>query len=477
MRITIPTYVQEVLDALITAGFEAYVVGGAVRDALLGRKPDDYDVVTNARPDEIKLLVQHTNLTIAGAVGEAFGVILLSVGRRTVEVASYRNETYGDDSHRPAEVWYCDRLDEDLGRRDFTINSMALSADGTLIDMYGGLDDLHNKCLRTVGNAEKRFEEDALRMFRACRFIAQLSFKPDPKIKKAIIRNLDRVQGLSVERVRVELDKMLCGAYAAQGLALMVETELNKETCRQRINGQKVAIPILPELSQLVGVEQNPLYHKYPVWEHTLVAVSKGDRSLEVEWALLLHDVAKGTEGIRGYNADGTPNDHGHEVKSALMAEVILGRLGYPKAVINRVVWLVRNHMRFGANMAREDSTTWKWLRKTAREGPFRITKEMAEGFKQLVAVCIADLAACNVHEQELISAQSYGKKLIVMAYEMPIHTSDLNVSGADVAKIIADKASLGDYMQIMLQRVQDGTLENKEGALLTAANAWEERR
>ncbi len=477
MLFNLPSYVKQALAILNEAGFEAYVVGGAVRDMILDREPEDYDIVTNARPDEIQLLAEKNGIASKGEVGKDFGVVLLVVEKHTIEVASYRNEIYGADSHRPAEVWYCDKLSEDLGRRDFTINAMAMSSDGELIDIYNGQEDLRNKVLRTVGNPEKRFDEDALRMFRACRFVAQLGFAPDDSIKRAIKRNLERVRGLSLERVRMELDKLLVGNYVAQGLELMTASELLGESCRLRKEGEYINVPILPEILKIVGVPQNPEHHLYDVWGHTLEAMKHSDGSLEVAWAILLHDIAKGKEGVRKLDENGQPTDHGHEKVGAEMAADILRRLGYNKEFITLVCWLIGNHMHYGVNIDRPNESVLKWVRRTAREGPFRITKDMAEAFKKLVAVCVADMAACNVHEQEVMSAQIFGTKLIVMAYEMPVHTSDLNVSGKDIAEYLTKKVDLGTLMQILLRRVQDGNLKNTEAALMEAAVNWQARK
>jgi tRNA nucleotidyltransferase/poly(A) polymerase len=386
VKFDIPTYVKQVIMALTNAGFEAYVVGGAVRDLLLGKEPKDYDVATNARPDEIKVVAQLSGFGVVGELGENFGVIMLTIGRHSVEVAAFRNETYGADAHRPAEVWYCDTLEEDLGRRDFTINAMALDYSGEIVDYFAGRDDLQKKILKTVGNADKRFEEDALRMFRACRFVGQLGFSYDTKIKLAIKHNLSKVAGLSLERVRTELNELVCSQYAEKGMALLVVSGLAGESCRYRADKTEQLIPILPELMNLVGVKQNSIYHKYDVWNHTLAALTNSDRSLEVGWAIILHDVAKGLKCIRGVNAEGEPTDFGHDVQGAKIARDILTRLHFSKATVQRVTWLVKNHMRFGSNIDVKDETNLRWVRQTAREGIFRVTKEMAEAFKQLVA-------------------------------------------------------------------------------------------
>ena len=169
MKLTIPSYVKTVMDVLQSHGFEAHVVGGAVRDMLLGRVPDDYDVVTNARPEQILRTAEDAGIPVVSELGQNFGVVILRVERHGVEVAAYRNETYGSaDAHRPAEVWYCRTLEEDLSRRDFTINALAVDQNGHITDCFQGLDDLRGRVLRTVGDPDRRFSEDALRMFRAC---------------------------------------------------------------------------------------------------------------------------------------------------------------------------------------------------------------------------------------------------------------------------------------------------------------------
>ncbi len=478
MKLELPSYVEKVLDLLQHNGFEAYVVGGAVRDLLLGRVPDDYDVVTNARPDEIKLVAEQAGIPVVSELGQNFGVVILLVEKHGVEVAAYRNEAYGsEDAHRPAEVWYCETLEEDLGRRDFTINALAVDKEGNITDCYDGLSDLRGRVLRTVGNADKRFEEDALRMFRACRFTAQLGFTPDPRIAQAIHNNLARVEGLSLERVRTELNKLLMGAYAGEGMDLMVRTGLAGESCRIRKNGKFVKVPILPELLDLVDVPQNPAFHPYDVWQHTAVALDKGDRSLEAGWGILLHDIAKGREGVRSVNKEGQPADHGHEVVGAAMARNILERLHMPRELVERVSWLVRSHMRYGFLSSQDDDKTWHWLRQEARSGQFRLNKDMAEAFKQLTAVCIADVAATNADHTDIIHAQMYGKRLVKMAYLMPVHTSDLDFSGRDALEAGARPEQLKALMPNLLGRVQDGKLRNDPEELEQAAKKWLKRQ
>ncbi len=478
MEFVLPGYVKTVMKALQNSGFQAHVVGGAVRDLLLGKIPDDYDVVTNARPDEIKLVAEKNKIPVVSELGQNFGVVILRVGNHGVEVASYRNEAYGqEDSHRPAEVWYCETLEEDLGRRDFTINAMAVDLEGHFTDCYNGLEDLRGKVLRTVGNANKRFEEDALRMFRACRFIAQLGFAPDPKLLPAITRNLQRVRGLSLERVRTELNKLLAAPYAGKGMDLMVQSGLAGETCRVRHEGELFPVPILPDVLDLVDVPQNPAFHRYDVWRHTMTALDKGDHSLATGWAILLHDIAKGRPGVRGINKEGQVCDYGHETVGAAMAQKILHRLQLPEALVKRVAWLVKNHMHFGFISGQDDGKTWHWLRKEARSGHFRSNREMTEAFTQLTAVCIADTAATNATPNDILHAQMYGKRLMMMACLMPVHTSDLQITGRDALQLGAEKEQLGPLLSVLLLRVQSGELKNTEEVLKKAATRWIKRQ
>ena len=206
-RYPLPEAVRTLLQTLEQAGFEAYAVGGCVRDTLLGRTPHDWDITTAATPDEVERVFAASPFKVVGTVGRAFGVSLVEWAGATYEVATFRGEEYGADSHRPEKVYYAKHLADDLARRDFTVNAMAFRSDGILIDPYDGRKDLRKKRLQTVGAPDERFREDALRLFRACRFIAQLGFRPTRELCAAMPPAFARVEGLSLERVRAELDR------------------------------------------------------------------------------------------------------------------------------------------------------------------------------------------------------------------------------------------------------------------------------
>ena len=477
MDFTIPEYVNKILKTLMAAGYDAYLVGGAVRDLLLAKEPEDFDVVTNAKPAEIIAVARRAGFGVVEELGQNFGVVMVVVDGNSVEVAAYRSESYGEDAHRPESVWYCETLAEDLARRDFTINAIALDIDGRVIDYFNGLEDLKNRELRTVGKASQRFAEDALRMFRACRFISQLGVTCDAEVFAAITEQLPRVSGLSMERVRTEINKLMKGEFVNLGLDALVRSGLADQSCRNRQNGKEKQIPILPELSALVGVPQNPNFHSHDVWNHTLKAVSFGEKSLEVRWALLLHDIGKGQPTVRGFDNEGNPTDYGHEELSAFMAEKILRRFQFSASFVKRAVWLIANHMQLGFRVGKDEYGTKRWLRKVALSGAFRWNKDLQEAFSQLTSVCLADLAATKAHEQEIITMRMYNEELLRLAADMPVHTSDLLLSGKQIAKMLGSKEKLPQIMQILLKRVQDGTMENSEKALTEAVKKWQQRR
>ena len=560
MQNSLPAYVLKTLQILNAAGYEAYVVGGAVRDMLLGIEPGDFDITTNARPEQIASVLRAAGYTLAENLGENFGVVVAVTEGHALEIATFRNEryAYGQDAHRPAEVWFCDTLQEDLSRRDFTVNAMAMDSFGKLYDFFCGQEDLKAKLLRAVGNPKQRFAEDALRMYRACRFVSQLDFtyvegndtaadvlgeydeeqtveqnlrsamikagKPVPAdmktmgpdaqltgsldgngfgqpgtkyyLQKRYVFDISQCRNLSLERVKTELDKMLLGKAAGKGLALFLSSGLANAQCRVRDKGTETFVVVLPELAHLPGLPQNIRFHCYNVWEHTLAAVDKSPRELVLRWALLMHDVAKGLPGVRGTTPDGYPNDHGHEQKSSEMAETILTRLRYPRPFVRRVRWLVAKHMRFAPMMIHKNNTLLRWIRSEAVGGTFRTEKEMAESFAQLTEVFLTDMGATwagVLQEPVMEEGRRLGEEAVRIARDrMPVHTSDLKVSGDEMQKLIERECpvhnrnmdeqeethnnskpqrtvSTGEAMKYLLARVQSGSIPNERKALLRA--------
>ena len=331
MKRSIPKEVVEVSMTLAKAGFEAHLVGGCVRDTLLGVQPKDWDVATNAHPEEVqKIFPEHVYENEFGTVGVKTEAEDASL--KVIEVTTYRIEGKYSDKRHPDEVRFARTLEEDLSRRDFTVNAMAMGLKGDIIDPYGGEKDLRARIIRTVGDPEQRFGEDALRLMRAVRFAVQLDFEIEPATEKAIAKLASPLKHIAAERIREELSKILMTPLAARGILLLEKLGL--------------LAYVLPELREGLGVGQNK-HHVYTVFEHNLKALDYSARqgySLEVRMASLLHDVGK----PRAKKGDGIDSSfHQHEYIGAKMAVKMLDRLRYSREFVDKVAHLVRRHMFF----------------------------------------------------------------------------------------------------------------------------------
>lgn len=344
-RTTQSNYIDyDMLDMIITLAEifrthhkQLYMVGGTVRDVLLHRgESADADLATDARPEEIKQLVASTNPSAVVLVGERFGTVRLHYGTSIVEITTFRSERYNSESRKP-EVCFGDSLEEDLLRRDFTINAMARDPlNGHIIDLFGSRQDLKAQVIRAVGNEpDKRFDEDPLRLLRAVRFAAQLDFGIEPETYVSIARQASKLQKISRERIRDEMNKLLLSAHPRKGLDLLVELGLMEW--------------IIPEVLELRGVSQQSLPRAIStkdVYSHVLRVVERTPARLITRWAALLHDIAKPrTRTIE----DGKVHFIGHEDVGAYMARAILKQLHFDREFIENVSKLVRLHMRANA--------------------------------------------------------------------------------------------------------------------------------
>ena len=457
-----------VLDALTDEGFEAYLIGGIVRDTLLKRECHDIDICTSALPDDI-IRVADLRGWRTSEVGRAFGCIIVTVEGKSYEVVTFRGESYGTDSHRPSEVYYGVSLEEDVKRRDFTMNGLAMRADGTVIDLVGGQADIKSRIVRCIGDGKARFAEDALRAYRACRFSAQLGFDLDEAIVPAIAHNLSRVRGLSVERVRAELDKTLLSSHPARGLKAMMDSGLLDASVTVRERGQLREVAVIPELRHLVDLPQNPLYHKHDGWHHTLAVVEASPAELTVRWAALLHDVAKGTDGIRG-EKNGQSTDHGHATAGADIARDILTRLGQPKQMVERVSWLVREHMGCAPT---DKKGALRWLKKRATD--FRTKEDLIDALRQLNALLIADdigTGRCEGRGRDELFAEVFA-----LAERTALYVRELAVGGRDLMPVLGDGQAVGRMLDTLLHRVSQGELANEKDVLLAAAEKSHRRK
>ncbi len=358
MRFTISPQAAKALRALEAAGYEAYLVGGCVRDDLMGIPPHDYDITTSARPDEIKRVFSGCRLVLDG---EKHGTISPVIDGDLTEITTFRADGAYSDGRHPDEVSFSTRLSDDLERRDFTINAMAWSERTGLVDLYHGEEDLKNGCIRAVGDPQARFREDALRILRGMRFASRLGFSIEPQTAAAMHSLAPRLEAISRERVFAELTGILQGEHAMTVLS----------------DFHDVLFTVVPELFPLYMCPQKSVYHIYDVWEHTLhVLDAVAPRTPVLTWAALLHDCGKPQTRMR----DRKGYDHypQHQAVGAKMAERILQSLKVSNAFLKDVCTLVLYHDE------KLDAQTAKLL--MYRVGP--------ERFEALVSLRRADLLA-----------------------------------------------------------------------------------
>ncbi len=463
---------KKLLQIIEESGYEAFIIGGAVRDILLHRSPKDIDIVTSAEPEIVIEIMRSHSISCTDCVGKAFGVVVVNFEGASFEIATYREEVYGEDSHRPESISYAQSLEDDVKRRDFTVNALAMDYFGHIYDYTDGERDLQRKVLRAIGEPVARFREDALRLFRFCRFIGQLGFNPDKKTQDSMVDAFDRVKGLSLERVKIEIEKLLLSPFVAKGMDVLVQSGLSNESCRVIDNGKIEEVAILPELEHLVDLPQERAFHKYDGWLHTLVALQESKAELTIRWAVLLHDVAKGLPNVREIRK-GRLTDYGHDKEGAKIAREILTRLRYPKRFVDTVEWLVANHMHFHYFAVHEEANAIKWIRKEALSGRFRNAAELSEAFALLTEVCIADVIGCGKENSATEGTKAFGEYMVEISKEFPIHTRDLKY-GAEL--IALSGAQTGQMLKALLKQVQDGQIENKEEVLLEQGQRWLKR-
>ena len=318
----------------------AYLVGGPVRDTLLGRKPKDFDFASPLVPDEIEQHVKAAGKR-AYITGKRFGTVGFTVNGQFVEVTTFRSETYGKT--RKPEVEFVGSINEDLSRRDFTINAIA-QRKGKLIDPFDGQEDLSSRVIRAVGNPSVRFNEDPLRMLRAARFVAQLDFSIEEKTLASIRKNAHKVMNVSKERWIQELDKLLIADNATKGLQVLADSDLLKF--------------VLPELRLQVGYDQNSDWHDLTLWEHTLHTVDKTKADITLRWAALLHDVGK--PFVRTENIRGRSNYVFHDTVGTELIYGVGKRLKWSNERLHAVSELVKHHLEDDSPLREADNSSKK---------------------------------------------------------------------------------------------------------------------
>ena len=436
---TIPAPVLEVLDVLWTAGHAAYVVGGSLRDAILGRVPADWDLATDARPDRLVSL-------FPGSVYEnAFGTVAVRHGDDLFEVTTFRSDHDYADFRRPHRVEFGDTIELDLARRDFTINAMAWGAvpgeAPTLVDPYGGRADIEARTLRAVGDPRARFEEDALRMVRALRLCATLDVSVEPATLAAIGSSAELVRHLSGERIATELGKLLAAAVPSVGLRLMADTG--------------VLGSISPELSAQRGIPQNKVPGE-DLWDHTLRSVDAARRDRPVvRLATLLHDIAKPSTFSDGHFL-------GHDVVGAELAGAFLDRLRSPRAVRERVVRLVRLHM-FSYEPAWSDAAVRRFIGKVS-----------IDAIDDLFDLREADNVGSGLPPDAGWLGELRERVAAELAGDTVLDRGDLAIDGHDLmAELgVPQGRRIGQILDDLLERVVDDPALNDRATLLLIAGS-----
>ena len=440
----IPKEVKLVIKNLQKAGFEAYIVGGCVRDFLLGAEPKDWDVTTNAKPEEIQKVFpdsfyENNFLTVTARTGSKNEKLA------EVEITTYRLDAKYSDKRHPDEVKYAKKLEDDLSRRDFTVNAMAMDDGKNVTDLFDGQKDLDKKIIRTVGNPEERFNEDALRMLRAIRFATTLNFKIEEKTGAAIKKNSIWLEAISKERIRDEFVKIIMADRAIDGIELLRELGLLKY--------------ILPELLENYGVAQNK-HHIYDCYWHAVKSLeyaAKKKYNIYVRLASLLHDIGKPKSKF-GTGEEAT--FYNHEMIGTKMVFQILNRLKFSQKEIEKITKLVRYHQ-FYYNVDEVKEASVRRLIKNV--GP--------ENIEELLQVRMADRIGSGVPKAEPYKLRHF-KYLVDKVSKDPISVKMLKINGGDLMQLLSEKPGprIGQILEALLGIVLDDPKKNNKKYLETEA-------
>jgi tRNA nucleotidyltransferase (CCA-adding enzyme) len=434
MKIELPRKVIMIINNLQLHGYEAFAVGGCVRDSILCRKPEDWDITTSAKPEEIKRLFRRTVDT-----GIEHGTVTVLIGKEGFEVTTYRVDGTYEDSRHPIGVTFTTNLEEDLKRRDFTINAMAYNDEVRLVDVFGGMQDLNHHLIRCVGDPMERFSEDALRILRAVRFSAQLAFPIEKETAEAIRELAPTLKNISAERIQVELVKLLMSDHP----------ELIQDAYELGIT--KV---ILPEWDAMAGVEQNTPHHKYDVAEHTLCALKNVKKDKILRLAILFHDMGK--PFMRTTDEVGVDHFKGHALVSEEIARKVLRRLKFDNDTVKKVTRLVCYHD------YRIEATPGNVRRAMNRIG--------VELFPYYLAVRMADVKAQSPYErrkkiENIVEMREIYQEILIN--DQCVTLRQLAISGKDLMQLgMQPGRQMGDMLNELLELVIDEPEMNEKEKL-----------
>lgn len=434
MKIELPRKVVLIIKNLQRHGYDAYAVGGCVRDSILNRKPEDWDITTSAKPEQVKRIFRRTVDT-----GIEHGTVTVLIGKDGFEVTTYRVDGLYEDGRHPKEVTFTSRLEEDLKRRDFTINAMAYNDDERLVDAFGGMRDLNYHLIRCVGDPKERFSEDALRILRAVRFSAQLAFPIEPETAEAIKSLAPNLEKISAERIQAELVKLLVSDHP----------ERIQDACELGIT--KV---VLPEWDDMVGVKQNTPHHKYDVAAHTVHALQNVKNDKVLRLTMLFHDMGKPV--MKTTDENGRDHFKGHAIASEQIAKTVMKRLKFDNDTIRKVTKLVAYHdyrmEPTGANV---------------RRAMHEIGVEL---FPYYLAVRLADTKAQSSYErrgklENIIQIRELYRN--ALGNKECVTLKDLAVTGTDLINLgIAPGKKLGTLLNELLDMVIEDPAWNQKGKL-----------
>ena len=435
MQIQLPEKVHKIIDTLEEAGFEAYAVGGCVRDSILGREPDDWDITTSAKPEEMKRLFPRTVDT-----GIKHGTVTVLLGGEGFEVTTYRIDGTYEDGRHPSEVTFTSNLKEDLLRRDFTINAMAYNERDGLMDLYGGLADIDKQVIRCVGDAVERFEEDALRMLRAVRFSAQLGYRIDEVTGEAVKALAPNLQKISAERIRVELVKLVTSPHPDY---LRTAYELG------------ITAQVLPEFDLCMETPQRHRHHCYDVGEHILHSMLGVEPDKVLRLGMLFHDIGK--PQTLTVDPDGTTHNKRHPLEGEKITRKVMRRLKFDNDTTDKVTKLVLYH-------DYDIAPTEAGVRRAVN----RIGEDI---FPMIFTVRRADIAAQSdyMREEKLVKV-AYIEKLYreVLVRRDAVTLKDLAISGNDlIAGGMPPGRQIGETLSALLERVLDDPSLNTREILL----------
>ncbi len=436
VRIQLPRKAEDIIEKIQAAGYEAYAVGGCIRDSILGKEPDDWDITTSAKPEEVKMLFDRTIDT-----GIQHGTVTVMIGKEGFEITTYRIDGKYEDSRHPKDVTFTSNLKEDLRRRDFTINAMAYNSKDGLIDLYEGVQDMKQGLIRCVGDAEERFTEDALRMMRAVRFSAQLGYAIEENTKKAIRKLAPTIQNISAERIRTELVKLMTSAHP-DFFRIAYETGITAQ--------------VFPEFDICMETEQNNPHHCYSVGEHILHTLSYVESDKVLRLAMLFHDIGK--PRTLTIDEEGITHNHGHAAVGEELTVRILKRLKFDNDTIDKVKKLVRYH-------DRKIETNAKSVR--------RAVSDIGEDiFPLLFSVKYADIMAQSEYQRdeklsELETLKSiYGR---IIEEKNCLSLKDLAVTGGDlIAAGMKPGREIGTALHKLLEVVLEEPEHNQKEYLLS---------